>query len=68
VNIASIDDTDREAQDDNDEAPEKPQATLADVDVLVKQGMKIDAIKKYREITGAGLKSAKDAIDGWSGY
>jgi hypothetical protein len=29
----------------------------------VAQGNKIQAIKRYRELTGAGLKDAKDAID-----
>lgn len=30
---------------------------------LVMAGKKIEAIKRYRERTGAGLKDAKDAID-----
>lgn len=30
---------------------------------LLLQGRKIDAIKAYRERTGAGLKDAKDAVD-----
>ena len=30
---------------------------------LLLQGHKIDAIKAYRERTGAGLKDAKDAVD-----
>jgi hypothetical protein len=30
---------------------------------LVRQGRKIQAIKAYRERTGAGLRQAKDAID-----
>jgi len=30
---------------------------------LVKAGRKIDAVKLYREITGAGLKEAKDAVE-----
>lgn len=30
---------------------------------LLEQGRKIEAIKLYRERTGAGLKSAKDAIE-----
>jgi len=32
---------------------------------LVEQGRVIEAIKVYREHTGAGLKEAKDAIDGY---
>jgi ribosomal protein L7/L12 len=30
---------------------------------LVRQGRKIEAIKRYREATGLGLKEAKDAVD-----
>lgn len=30
---------------------------------LVAAGHKIDAIKRYRELTGAGLKEAKDAVE-----
>lgn len=36
-----------------------------DVDVqnFIQRGQKINAIKRYRELTGMGLKEAKDAID-----
>jgi ribosomal protein L7/L12 len=30
---------------------------------LVRKGKKISAIKRYREVTGVGLKEAKDAVD-----
>jgi ribosomal protein L7/L12 len=30
---------------------------------LVREGQLIPAIKRYRELTGAGLKDAKDAIE-----
>ncbi len=30
---------------------------------LVRQGQKIEAIQRYRELTGAGLKEAKDAVE-----
>ncbi|MGW2564213.1 ribosomal protein L7/L12 [Streptomyces sp. NPDC001514] len=30
---------------------------------LVRAGKKIEAIKRYRQITGAGLKEAKDAVE-----
>ncbi|MGP3949504.1 ribosomal protein L7/L12 [Streptomyces sp. 7N604] len=33
------------------------------VGALVQEGKKIEAIKVYREVTGAGLKEAKDAVD-----
>ncbi|MDJ0344975.1 ribosomal protein L7/L12 [Streptomyces sp. H10-C2] len=36
---------------------------LREIDELVRQGKKIQAIKVYRELTGAGLKEAKDAVD-----
>jgi ribosomal protein L7/L12 len=31
---------------------------------LVDEGKKIEAIKLYREMTGVGLKEAKDAVEG----
>lgn len=34
--------------------------------VLLERGKKIDAIKEYREATGAGLKEAKDAVEALS--
>ena len=34
-----------------------------DVVALARSGNKIEAIKRYREITGVGLREAKDAID-----
>ncbi|HEU5097444.1 MAG TPA: ribosomal protein L7/L12 [Roseiflexaceae bacterium] len=30
---------------------------------LAAQGNKIEAIKRYRELTGVGLKEAKDYVD-----
>ncbi|MYS42987.1 hypothetical protein GTY23_17435 [Streptomyces sp. SID5998] len=36
---------------------------LDEVAVLARAGRTIEAIKTYREITGAGLKEAKDAVD-----
>ncbi|WP_194909350.1 ribosomal protein L7/L12 [Catenulispora rubra] len=35
----------------------------AQLTTLVQAGKKIQAIKLYREATGAGLKDAKDAVD-----
>jgi ribosomal protein L7/L12 len=35
-----------------------------EIESLVSQGKKIEAIKKYRMFTGVGLKEAKDYIDG----
>ena len=36
---------------------------LAEVYALAHQGKKIEAIKRYRELTGVGLKEAKDYVD-----
>jgi len=36
---------------------------LDEVVALVRQGRKIEAIKLYREKTGADLKTAKDAVE-----
>jgi ribosomal protein L7/L12 len=36
---------------------------LAEVRALVARGNKIQAIKRYRELTGLGLKEAKDYVD-----
>lgn len=36
---------------------------LADVIALLREGKKIQAIKAYRENTGAGLKEARDAVE-----
>jgi ribosomal protein L7/L12 len=44
-----------------------PQTALsgpsAEIQSLIMQGKKIEAIKIYREQTGYGLKEAKDAVD-----
>ena len=39
------------------------QGSLAEVHALAQQGQKIEAIKRYRELTGVGLKEAKDYVD-----
>lgn len=36
---------------------------MDEIDALLRDGKKIQAIKTYREITGAGLKEAKDAVE-----
>jgi ribosomal protein L7/L12 len=36
---------------------------LDQVTALLRDGRKIQAIKAYREITGAGLKEAKEAVE-----
>ncbi len=48
-----------------DDAPARPTPSGLDAEVLVlaRDGRKIDAIKRYREATGSGLKEAKDAVE-----
>ncbi|BDT94891.1 hypothetical protein IFM12275_48670 [Nocardia sputorum] len=36
---------------------------MVEVDALLRQGKKIHAIKRYRELTGCGLKEAKEAVE-----
>lgn len=44
--------------------PAQPQlADLPEVRRYLQEGKKIQAIKAYRESTGAGLKDAKDAVE-----
>ncbi|MEA5361520.1 ribosomal protein L7/L12 [Amycolatopsis sp., V23-08] len=44
--------------------PAQPQlADLPEVRKYLQEGKKIQAIKAYRESTGAGLKDAKDAVE-----
>ncbi|MFE3176421.1 ribosomal protein L7/L12 [Amycolatopsis sp. NPDC059090] len=42
-------------------------ALAAELEPLLREGKTIAAIKRYREVTGAGLKEAKDAVDRMSG-
>lgn len=41
-------------------------ANLDSVEALLRAGRKLEAVKLYRDITGAGLKEAKDHIDAMS--
>ena len=34
-----------------------------EIDEFLRQGQKINAIKRYREVFGTGLKESKDAVD-----
>lgn len=36
---------------------------IADVDALIRADRKIEAVKRYRELTGDGLLEAKTAVD-----
>jgi large subunit ribosomal protein L7/L12 len=51
------------AEDDVDPTGPQPQSLDGRVLALVTDGRKIEAIKLYRDITGAGLKEAKDAVE-----
>jgi hypothetical protein len=42
-----------------------PEDTLAAIEAALRQGRKIDAIKLYRQCTGAGLAEAKAAVESW---
>jgi ribosomal protein L7/L12 len=41
-----------------------PSQDLSDIRALLERGNKIEAIKRVRELTGVGLKEAKDYLDG----
>jgi ribosomal protein L7/L12 len=43
--------------------PPADATSMADVHALAQQGRKIEAIKRYRQLTGVGLKEAKDYVD-----
>ncbi len=40
-------------------------AERAEIEALIARGNKIGAIKRARELTGMGLKEAKDFVEGW---
>jgi hypothetical protein len=42
---------------------EVPEPHLQQVEAMLRQGKTVQAIKAYREATGAGLREAKDAVD-----
>lgn len=41
----------------------QPPVSTPDVEALIRDGRKIEAIKRYRELHGVGLREAKDAVD-----
>jgi len=43
--------------------PPPPASSSPEIVALVRAGKPIQAIKAYRQLTGAGLKESKDAID-----
>ncbi|MEZ5300995.1 MAG: ribosomal protein L7/L12 [Verrucomicrobiales bacterium] len=50
-------------------SPENPEAEALppEVEALLRQGKKIEAIKRLREATGMGLKEAKERVESVSG-
>lgn len=44
------------------------QLGMAEVVALLRMNRKIEAIKLYRQMTGTGLKEAKDAVDSMGGF
>jgi ribosomal protein L7/L12 len=44
------------------------QLGMAEVVALLRMNRKIEAIKLYREMTGTGLKEARDAVDSMEGF
>lgn len=45
------------------EEADEQRAQRERIEALVREGKQIAAIKEYREMTGAGLKDAKDAVE-----
>lgn len=41
----------------------RPEPWLSEVMALLERGNKIEAIKKYRELTGVDLREAKEAVE-----
>jgi ribosomal protein L7/L12 len=47
-----------------DITPREPDAESdAELQLLIANGKTIDAVKRYHELTGAGLKESKDAVE-----
>jgi ribosomal protein L7/L12 len=47
---------------------EEPQPDLREVVGLLRAGKKIEAVKVYRRLTGAGLREAKEAVERIGGH
>lgn len=43
--------------------PDLSETQLSEIKSLLAEGRKIDAIKRYRDATGSGLKESKDWVD-----
>jgi ribosomal protein L7/L12 len=53
----------RKADQEQANTIERPKATFEDIRAYLRAGQKINAIKLFRELTGACLKDAKDQVD-----
>src|SRR5215472_15095750 len=51
-----------------EQAQAASQLGMAEVVALLRMNRKIEAIKLYRQMTGTGLKAAKDAVDSMEGF
>ena len=51
-----------------EQAQSASQLGMAEVVALLRLSRKIEAIKLYRQMTGTGLKEAKDAVDSMEGF
>ena len=47
----------------NPPSPAPPVEPGGSVEALIREGKMIDAIKLHRQLTGCGLREAKDAVD-----
>jgi ribosomal protein L7/L12 len=59
-----VESAESELQQTSSMVPSDPGLT-AKVRQLARQGQTIQAIKEYREVTGASLQNAKEAVEGW---
>lgn len=59
-----VESADAELQQTSSKVPNDPGLTER-VRQLARQGQTIQAIKEYREATGASLQTAKEAVEGW---
>lgn len=61
----AVDEIEREMRlsDTPDESGKLTLLERGEIQTLLQQGNKIEAVKRYRELSGLGLKEAKDAVD-----
>jgi ribosomal protein L7/L12 len=61
----AVDEIEREMRlgDTSDEPGKLTLLERGEIQTLLQQGNKIEAVKRYRELSGLGLREAKDAVD-----